>query len=91
MRQGINEIMAKDVIKRAKDLAWDTFTKEEKEDFVKAAKEAQDAYSTALATKCLKEAEAAFSAPGFISRADPKAYSDYREPKTSKQKVRTKK
>ena len=91
MRQGINEIMIKSVIRRAKDLAWDTFPKEAQESFLKAAKEVQDAHIMALATKCCDEAEAAFNAPGFVSRADPRAYSDYREPKTSKPRSRTKK
>lgn len=76
----LKESMANDVIKRAKNLAWDSFSKEEQEVFLKKAKEDQDAYSTALAIKCLKEAEDAFNEPGFISRADPRAYSDYKEP-----------
>ena len=87
----LKEAMAKDVIKRAKDLAWDTFPKEAQEAFLKAAQEAQDAYSMALAKKCLEEAEAAFNEPGFISRADPRAYSDHPESETAKQKARRKK
>jgi TRAP-type C4-dicarboxylate transport system substrate-binding protein len=87
----LKEILAKDVIKRAKDLAWDTFPKEAQEAFLKLAKEAQDAYSQALALKCLKEAEDAFNEPGFISRADPRAYSDHPESETAKQRARRKK
>jgi len=83
----LKEVMAKDIVKRAKDLAWDTFSKEEQENFLESARENQDAYSAALAAKCLKEAEDAFNAPGFVSRADLEAYSDYRELEMTKQSV----
>lgn len=87
----LKDILAKDVITRAKDLAWDTFPKEAQEAFLKAAKEAQDAHSMALAKKCLDEAEAAFNEPGFISRADPRAYSDHPESESAKKRSRGKK
>lgn len=75
------ELMAKDVVNRAKQLAWDKLPKEEQDLLLKQAQEEQDKYSRELAIKCLKEAEEAFSAPDFVSRADPKVYSDYKPPK----------
>ncbi len=79
----LKDLLDKNLIKRAKDLAWNSFSKDEQESFLKTAQEDQDAYSMALAAKCLKEAEDAFNSPGFISRADPEAYSNHSEPETT--------
>ncbi len=78
----LKDLLAKNLITRAKDLAWNTFSKDEQESFLKVAQEDQDAYSIALAAKCLKEAEDAFNSPGFVSRADPEAYSNHSEIET---------
>lgn len=80
------EVLAQGVIKKAKELAWNKLSKEEQQLLLKQAKEEQDKELTALAIKCVEEAEKAFSEPGFVSRADPKAYSDYKLPKKPKKK-----
>lgn len=80
------EVLAQGVIKRAKELAWNKLSKEEQDALLKQAEEEQWEDLKKTAVKCMEEAEKAFSEPGFVSRADPKAYSDYRPPKKSKKK-----
>ena len=61
-------------IAKAKELAWNTFSKKEQKAFLKQAKKFLKIELTELAIKCVKEAEEAMSQPGYISRADPAAY-----------------
>ena len=70
------EIRIQAIIKRAKEFAWNKLSKEEQNDLLRQAEEEQDKESAALAIKCLKEAKETFSDPNFVSRADPKVYSD---------------
>ena len=60
--------------KKARELAWNSFSKEEQEAFLVKAKVLYNKEISDLAIKCYEEAEAAFNAPGFVSRADPRAY-----------------
>lgn len=60
----------------AKDLAWQDLSKEERKLYLQQAKEKQKKKLTALAIKCVKEADEAMSKPGYVSRADPAAYGE---------------
>jgi len=88
---GFKEAMALGVIRRAKELAWAKLSKEEQDLLLKQAEEEQWEDMKKLAMKSVEDAEKAFSEPGFVSRADPRAYSDHPESETAKQKRRGKK
>lgn len=75
MFKPFKQILEEDRVLKAKNLAWDTFSKKEQKAFLKQAKEIQDKELADLAVKCLKDAEGAMSQPGYVSRADPSVYS----------------
>jgi len=87
----LKDILAKAIITRAKERAWNTFSKAQQDAFLKEAELIQNIENVALAKKCWDEANAAFNAPGFISRADPRAYSDHPESETAKKRSPRKK
>jgi hypothetical protein len=60
-------------------MAWDELLLAEKRAFLKAAQKEVNKEMTELAIKCVKEADEAMSAPDYVSRADPEAYSDERK------------
>jgi hypothetical protein len=64
---------------RALRMAWDELLPAEKKAFLKAAQKEVNKEMTELAIKCVKEADEAMSVPGYVSRADPEAYSDGRK------------
>ena len=68
------QMLEENKLAKAKDLAWDTFSKKEQKAFLKQAKQIRNEEMADLALKCVKEAEEAMSQPGYISRADPAAY-----------------
>jgi len=70
----LQQILDEAVVRNAKDLAWHELSARKRTHYLKQAKEEQDEDSYELAGKCMDEAEKAFSEPGFISRADPRAY-----------------
>ena len=85
--------MIKDAVKSlAKDLAWQELSKEERKQYMEQAKEKQKKKMTALAIKCVSEADKAMSKPGYVSRADSSVYLDivkvHKEPKDGKKKDR---
>ena len=66
---------------RALRMAWDELLPAEKRAFLKVAKKEVNKEMAELAIKCIKDADEAMSAPGYVSRADPEAYSDGRKKK----------
>lgn len=72
--KSIKQVMKESAKSLAKDLAWQSLSKEERKVFLKRAKEKQKKKIRSLAIKCMKETNKAMSEPGYVSRADSSIY-----------------
>lgn len=77
----LKESIKLSIEKKAKELAWDSLTAKEQKALNKKAEEIVMKGLQELAVKCVKEAEEAFNAPGFVSRADPSVYAPVKKKK----------
>lgn len=81
------QILEEGIIKSAKELAWNDLSPDSQKEYLTQAKINQEESLKKAAIKAVEDAERAFNEPGFISRADPRAYSDYRPPRKKKKNV----
>lgn len=70
----MKQIMKDEVKSLAKDLAWKSLSKKQRQAFTEQAKEKQAKKMTALALKCVKDAADIMSDPSYVSRADSSVY-----------------